>query len=198
MPTLEAAARRLKPPAGLPRLWLFSDPVRLPDPLPAARRLDRGAGVVARSLSPDILESMARLARARGLRLLVAGAPRAALRMRAGLHLPDRESGPGPLPFLLARRGGAPFATLTLAVHGRLAAARRIRRLRPDLIFLSPAFPTASHPGAPVLGPLRWARLARRLGVPAAALGGVGPATAARLPRRAAGLAAIGALSPRL
>lgn len=126
--------------------------------------------------------------------LLVGGDGRAALAARAGLHLPDRVLARGLLPFLMARRAGAPWALLSMAVHGRVALARA-RRLRPDLGFVSPAFPTESHPGAPALGPLRWAALARRLPAPAVALGGVGARTAGRLPwARLAGLAAIGAL----
>jgi thiamine-phosphate pyrophosphorylase len=189
MRTLEALARSLKG-KGAPRLWLFTDPVRLPDPLAAASRLPRGAGVVARGMAPAPLAALARLARRRGLLLLVAGDGRAALRLRAGLHLPERGAA-GLLPFLAARRGGAPFARLSLAAHGRAAAARA-RRLRPFLVFLSPAFPTASHPGAPALGPLRWGLAAARVAAPAAALGGVAPGTGWRLPRgRLAGVAAI-------
>jgi thiamine-phosphate pyrophosphorylase len=196
--TLEVWSRRLKPPMArgrrLPRIWLLSDPLRLPDPRAAAARLPRGQGVLARGAKRGVLRGLARLARARGLVLLVGGDGRAALRAQAGLHLPDRARARGLLPFLLARRAGAPWALLSLAVHGRAALARA-RRLRPDLGFVSPAFPTESHPGAPALGPLRWAGLAALLPAPAVALGGVAPGTAGRLPVRvAAGLAAIGAL----
>ncbi|MES2711264.1 MAG: thiamine phosphate synthase [Pseudomonadota bacterium] len=193
MRTLEAQARRLKPPPGYAALWLVTDAVRLPDPLAAAARLPRGAGVLARGLAPAMLDALARLARRRGLVLLVGGDGRAALRHQAGLHVPERGA-TGLLPFLAARRRGAGFARLSLAAHGRAAAAR-VCRLRPGLAFASPAFPTESHPGALGLGPLRWAALARRLGVPAAALGGLTPRNAARLPRRwLRGIAAIGAL----
>ncbi len=200
MRTLEGWTRRLKPVRGrggrpLPRLWLVSDPARLPDPRAAAARLPRGAGVLARGAAPEVLKALARMARGRRLVLLVGGEGRVALAQQAGLHLPERPV-PGLLPFLAARRAGAPWAWLSLAVHGR-AALDRARRLRPDLGLVSPAFPTASHPGAPALGPLRWAALASRLGCAAVALGGVSGRTAGRLPRRgAAGLAAIGALSP--
>ena len=64
-------------------------------------------------------------------------------------------------------------------------------------MLLSPAFATASHPGAPGLGPLRWAALARRApaGVAVVALGGVGSGTAGRLPRRwLGGFAAVAGL----
>lgn len=176
-------------------LWLVSDPVRLPDPCPAAADLPRGAGVLARGLARPVLARLARLARRRGLVVVVAGDGRAALAARAGLHLPDRRPSRGLLPFLRARRSGAPGTVLTLAAHGDGRAAARGRRLRPDLIFLSPVFATRSHPGAVALGPLRWAAAARRLGMPAAALGGVSAATVARIPRRAAGLAAIDGLA---
>jgi thiamine-phosphate pyrophosphorylase len=197
MRTLEARAAMLKPRRGragraVPRLWLVSDPVRLPDPREAAARLPRGAGVLARGAAEAVLRDLARGGRV----LLVGGDGRAALRHRAGLHLPERGA-PGLLPFLLARRRGAPWAWLSVAVHGRAAVARA-RRLGADLGFVSPAFPTASHPGAPALGPLRWAGLAGRLRCGAVALGGITGRLAGRLPaRRAAGFAAIGALRGR-
>lgn len=163
------------------------------------RRLPRGAGVLARGLAPRLLQAVARLARRRGLVLMVGGDGRAALAVRAGLHLPDREGVPGLLPFLATRRGGVRWAVLSVAVHGRRAVARA-RRAGADFAFASPAFPTASHPGAPALGVLRWSALARLAGRPSVALGGVAAGNAGRLPRCGAGargLAAIGALARR-
>jgi thiamine-phosphate pyrophosphorylase len=193
-----ARLHRARPAGGLPRLWLFSDPLRLPDPLAAAARLPRGAGVVARGLDPAMLARLAVLARRRGLVLVVAGDGRAGLALRAGMHLPDRRASRHLLPLLLARRAGAPGAVLTMAAHGGAAAAARARRLRPELAFLSPVFPTASHPGAPALGALRWALAARRLGRrPVAALGGIASATIRRLPRGVAAVGAIGGLLPQ-
>ncbi|MFT8244035.1 thiamine phosphate synthase [Roseomonas sp. BN140053] len=178
----------------MPRLWLLSDPHRLPDPRGAARTLPRGSAVLARDVPPAVLRSLARLCRQRGLRLLVSGDGRAALAAGAGLHLPDRRRTAGLLPFLLHRRhAGAAPPLLSVAAHGRAGLARA-RRLGADSVLLSPAFPTASHPGAPALGPLRWAALARRAGCPAVALGGITGRSARRLPIRAAGLAAITAL----
>jgi len=193
---LAVAVRRLLPATDrrgqpLPRLWLFSDPARLPDPCAAAARLPPGAAVVARGLEPAVLAALAALARRRRLRLLVAGEGRLALRHGAGLHLPDRYGARHLLPFLRARRRGL---LLSAAAHGRAGLARG-RRLSADAVILSPVFPTASHPGAPVLGPFRWAALARRAGRPVLALGGLDAAGAARLPRRAAGVAAITALA---
>jgi thiamine-phosphate pyrophosphorylase len=197
---LDAAARRSdrrfgSRRAALPRLFLFSDPVRLPDPSDIARRLPRGAAVVARGLAPEPLAALAEVARRRRLALLVAGDGRAALRFRAGLHAPDRRPTTGLLPFLLARRRrrfGRRRPLLTAAAHGWRGIARA-RRLRADAVVLSPVFPTASHPGAAALGPLRWAVLARRAGRPAVALGGVRGGNARRLPTAwTAGFAAVG------
>jgi len=188
MRDLIAAARRLRRRSGIPRLWLLSDPVRLPDPRAACARLPVGSAVIARDLAPALLPILARLR----VRLLVAGDGRLALLHRAGLHVPDRRMTAGLLPFLRQRRG----RLLTVAAHGRAGLARA-RRLRADAVLLSPVFATRSHPGAPALGVWRWAALARRAGRPVVALGGVGRGNAARLPPIAAGLAAIDAWLPQ-
>ncbi|MDB5372231.1 MAG: thiamine phosphate synthase [Belnapia sp.] len=186
--------RRLKPPFGSPRLYLFSDPIRLPDPRAAMERLPPGAVVVARSLAPAMLRDVAAQARRRRLILLVAGDGRLALRFAAGLHLPDRRMATGLLPFLLARHRRRSLM-LTVAAHGWAGLARG-RRLRADAVVLSPIFATLSHPGAKPLGASRWAALAARAGRrPVVALGGIGPHSVSRVPRRAGGLAAIGGLA---
>ena len=64
-----------------------------------------------------------------------------------------------------------------------------------SMVFLSPVFPTASHPGARGLGALRWQRIAQGIGIPVLALGGVDGSSAFRLPVSCAGAGAIAALS---
>ena len=191
MATLVLAARRLKAQPGVPRLWLLSDARRLPDPRAAAARLPPGAAVLARDLAPGLLAPLAALCRQRRLVLVVAGDGRAALRHRAGLHLPDRRPTRHLLAFLAARRKAA---LLSVAAHGRAGLARG-RRLRADAVLLSPVFDTASHPGGGALGPHRFATWARRAGRPVVALGGITPARARRLPGWIAGLAAIDGLA---
>jgi len=172
----------------------LSDPIRLPDPSALLPGLPRGSAVLLRGATMEVARRVARICRARGLVLLVSGEGRLALRLGAGLHLPDRAAARNVLPFLLNRRlwnrGGR---LLSAAVHGRAGLARA-RRVAASVVLVSPAFPTLSHPGLRALGPLRWAALARAAGQPAVALGGMSASAMRRLPGHwAAGWAAIGA-----
>jgi len=174
-----------------PPLWMFTDSQRLPDPRSAARLLPRGlAGIVLRHDHDPSREALARdlaqICRARRLVLVVAGDPGLAARVGAGLHL---------------RRGITPRSACggrflrTSSAHN-LAELRASRRAGAALAFLSPVFPTPSHPGAPALGTVRWAALARQAGLPVAALGGIDGKTARRLPARLCrGIGAIGAFA---
>jgi thiamine-phosphate pyrophosphorylase len=188
-----AAARRPGPGRQLPKLWLFTDARRLPDPRPAAARLPRGlAGVVLRHDGEPGREALgrdlARICRARRLVLVVAGDVRLAAALGAGVHL---RSGHWPRPI----RHGRIKGLTTSSAHGP-ADLRRARRAGAALAFLSPVFATASHPGAAALGPVRWVSMARSAKLPVAALGGIDGACIRRLPVticRAIG--AIGALA---
>ncbi len=174
----------------LPALWLFTDARRLPDPRPAVARLPRGlAGVVLRhdgeSGRARLGHDLAKICRSRRLALVVAGDARLAAALGAGMHLRA-----GRWPGVQRRRG-----LITSSAHG-LADLLRARRAGASLAFLSPAFPTLSHPDVAALGPVRWARLARAARLPAAALGGIDGTTVRRLPRRAChAIGAIGALA---
>jgi thiamine-phosphate pyrophosphorylase len=166
----------------VPKLWLFTDAHRLPDPRHAAARLPRGlAGVVLRhDGEPGRLalgRDLARICRARRLALVVAGDARMAAALGAGVHL---RSGywPGAMRRDLIRSGQR---VITSSAHG-LADLRRARRAGAILAFLSPAFATASHPDAAALGPVRWSHLTRAAGVRVAALGGVDGVSIRRLP----------------
>ncbi len=111
-----------------------------------------------------LAQAMVQLARQRGLYLLLAGDGAMARRLGAdGLHLPEN----------LLRR--ALWRPDTAAAHGA-AAIVAAWRVGARAVFISPVFATASHPGAPGLGMLRFAallRLARRYGLKVYALGGV-------------------------
>jgi thiamine-phosphate pyrophosphorylase len=175
-----------------PALWLFTDLARFPDPLVSVGQLPRRrAGVVFRHDSdPDraaLAGRIARLCRARGLSLVVAGDIRLALRLGAGVHL---RGGRWPSPLRVK-------GLVTSSAHSA-TELRRAAQAGARIVFLSPTFATASHAGAAGLGSVRWARLAKlaptRMTI--AALGGIDGRSIRRLPSRlccAAG--AIGALS---
>src|SRR3954470_2535302 len=179
----------------LPRLWLFTDHRRLPDPRAAVAALPPArAGVVLRHdcdpARAALGRDLARICCVRRLVLVVAGDPRLAASLGAGVHLRA-----GRWPGVLRPRG-----MVTSSAHG-VADMRRAVRAGADLVFLSPAFPTASHPGAPGLGPLRWGLMARRLPLftkaRLAALGGVDGDSVRRLPAgRCHAAGAITALFP--
>lgn len=142
----------------LPTRWLMTDE-RMGDALwRALERLPRGGGVVFRHYGLDdatrrrVFARVRRIARRRGLVVIRAGTIR--MPGEAGVH------------------NGRGAGLRTCSVHS-VAEARRARRLRAGLAFVSPVHATRSHPGTPVLG-VRGARaIAAKLTMPAIALGGM-------------------------
>ena len=178
-PRLLSWAHSVKRRTHLPPLWLFTDARRLADPRQAASRLPKGlAGVVLRHDDDPARRALgrdlARICRARRLELVVAGDPRLAAALHAGVHL---RGGRWPTPQRVRHR------MVTSSAHGP-PELRRAHAAGVNLVFLSPVFATASHPGAVGLGAARWMRLALDARRPVAALGGVDGASIRRLPRR--------------
>src|SRR4051812_18344269 len=108
-PTLAKAAANLKRRAvrrahqPMPAVWLMSDATRLPDPAAALSGLPRGAGVILRHYGAadraGLADRLARLCRARGLVLVIAGDWRLAARVGAmGVHLAEHAARRGPTP----------------------------------------------------------------------------------------------------
>ncbi len=178
-------------PPALPRIWLMTDDTR-GDAATAMARLPAGAAVIFRHYAHTEREALGaalrELARRRRLIFLVAGDPRLAARLHAdGFHAPQRLA-----HRIAAARWLLPRGIVTMAVHDApgLAAARRYR---PDSILISPAFATASHPGAVALGPVRFAALAQAAPMPVIALGGMSASALTRLKdARPHGFAGIG------
>lgn len=160
----------------LPAIWLMTDP-RMGDALwPALERLPRGSGVVFRHYGVvgrrALYDRVARIARRRGLLLVVADLP-------GSRHVHN------------GRHRGA--GVRTAAAHSRREAIQAIRA-GADLLFVSPVFTTRSHPGARTLGRIRFGLLVRDLPVTVIALGGMTEARMRGLPG-ASGWAAIDAWS---
>jgi thiamine-phosphate pyrophosphorylase len=148
----------------LPRLWLMTDE-RMGDGLiPAIRRLPKGSGIVFRHYSlPSgdrraLFDRVKRQARARRLVLLLGGSAQEARRYRADGHHQRSTSGNSRIH--------------SAAVHG-LRERILAECLGADLVFVSPVFPTRSHPGAAALGRVRFGMLVRDAAIPVIALGGM-------------------------
>jgi thiamine-phosphate pyrophosphorylase len=177
----------------------MTDSRRLADPAAAIAGLPRGSAVILRHYEDPAREALGRrlleLSRGAGVRLLVAGDARLAVRLRAdGLHLPEWMARRGTAAW---RRWRQPGWLVTAAAHSP-AALWRAARAGADAALLAPVFATASHPRAEPLGVLRFAAWCRRAPLPVYALGGVTAATAPRLAAGgAAGIAAIGGLATR-
>ncbi len=169
-----------------PPLWLFTDPARMPDLPAVVARLPAGlCGVVFRHDGvPEraaLLRKVGCICRRRRLALSVAGRE-SQIPAWAGRHL-------------RGGRGGLRRAAFFTSSAHNPAELVRARRAGAALAFVSPAFPTQSHPGATrAVLPVRWGLLTRRAGVRVLALGGVSGRNAPRLPRWTAGAGAIASL----
>jgi thiamine-phosphate pyrophosphorylase len=186
--TARLLPRRRSIRKGLPALLFFTDPVRTPDPEAVAARLPRGSAIVYRHFGAPDAEDRARrlkaIARARGLKLLIGQDIALAARIGAdGVHLPERLA-----HCALAIRRAHPAWIVTSAAHSLTAA----RASRAGAVVVSVAFPSKSASAGGALGPIRLAALARAIGRPAYALGGVNEKTARRL--KDAGLVGLAAV----
>ena len=170
-----------------PTVWLMTDARNRTVLAQAIAALPRQAGIVLRDGDLPREErrrhfrAVATLAARRRLPVLVAGAPIRGDWRAAGRHDSPRRDRP----------------LRTRSVHSVLEAGRARRSAVDGGCFVSPAFPTRSHPGARALGRWQWQRLARLCPGRRIALGGMTAARYRRLKRLGAdGWAAIDALAP--
>jgi thiamine-phosphate pyrophosphorylase len=118
--------------------------------------------------------------------MVVAGDARLAAALRAGVHLRG-----GFWPGRVRAHG-----LVTSSAHN-IAELRRAERAGAQIIFLSPAFKSPSHPGQPVLGATNWANIAQKAdNSKVYILGGVTSENVRSVPHSCAGVGAISALTP--
>ena len=171
----------------VPRILLLSDARNDAALARALGRLPRGSGLVFRHyhLAPAARRArfgaLRRFCRRHGHAILLSGAAAQARAWGA--------DGAYAAPAGLGRRSGG----LRLATAHDLAELGDAAGVGADAVLLSPVFATRSHPGAPVLGPVRFHLLAALSGVPVIALGGMNRRRARRL--HSHGWAAIDGLS---
>jgi thiamine-phosphate pyrophosphorylase len=177
--------------APLPPLFLVTDALRLSDPIPAARALPAGCGVLFRHYGvpgrSDLARALAETCRTGGLALVVSSdADLAAAVGARGVHWPEGMAASAP---------GYSGGIVTASAHSAEAVARAAIA-GVDAVFASPVLATDSHPGRAPLGVAGFSTLARGATVPVFALGGITAENAVLLADSgAAGLAALGALA---
>lgn len=159
----------------LPNLWLISDlrnDATLED---ALLGLPTGSGFIYRhyhlsdAARRKRFDQLLAMVRNLGHRMILSADAASARRWGAeGIYGPPN------------RLAGAPDLIRLAAVHDahEIAAANQIGA---DAAFLSPVFPTRSHPGAATLGPARFHQLAKLADMPVIALGGMTPEAAQKL-----------------
>ena len=160
----------------LPKIWLISDERNDAGLERALDNLPRGSGFIYRHYH---LNQAARWARFEDLKRR--GQSRDHMLVLADSAQTAREWGAhgiygAPLSLTPKRAGLIQLAT----AHSASEIAQASRK-GADAILLSPVFPTASHPGEPVLGAARFRMLAKISPVPIIALGGMEPGKAKAL-----------------
>jgi thiamine-phosphate pyrophosphorylase len=154
-----------------PGAWLLTDE-RLGVALEPAleRAAAAGAGILIRHHASPVEVRRSLAARVRALGAPLAVARDGALAKECGALLVHNPVGEvGALPF-------------SLSVHNE-SEAEIAASIGAALVFVSPVYPTRSHPGAPVLGVDQALRLARASQCPAVALGGMDEARGLELMR---------------
>ncbi len=157
-----------------PRFFYFTDDKRGRDPLEMAQILPSDVGIVFRHYeAPDrakLARQLSRVCKKRGIFLSIAGNPTLAYQIGAdGVHLPEYMI--PRLPMISMRYPKLAFSS---ACHSA-ASLMKSNNLGVAFAFISPLFPTRSHPGARHLPVHSIAPFLRKLEIPVLGLGGITP-----------------------
>ncbi|MDE0799964.1 MAG: thiamine phosphate synthase [Rhodospirillaceae bacterium] len=178
----------------LPSTFVFTDDMRLHDPVDVAATLPQHWGIVFRHYISNkrrsLAHELAKVCHARSLVFLIAADWRLACEVRAdGVHMPEGVLRSGTVsPMLNATR----TMLLTTSAHGA-AGLHLASSLNADAVFLSPVRATVSHDEISPIGVLPFAAMAQASHVPVYALGGVGSSDVLRL--QALGAAGVAGIS---
>jgi len=163
----------------LPKIWLLSDPRFGRRLLPSIQKLPWGSGVIFRHYDhpkrQEIYRHIVNICRKRGHKLVIAGDERLASSWKAdGFY----QGQPGSILPKQSR-----FMNI-IGVHN-IKELYQAKRLRADVILLSPVYTTLSHKGKRPLGIMAFQHLAllsRKRGITVLALGGMDKKRAAMIP----------------
>lgn len=168
-------------PRTIARVWMMTDPRLGTGLLRSVQRMPQGSGVIFRHYQLDMVQrrvlfrQVARICKRRGHILLLAGSAKDARRWHAdGFHhsAHGKPDGQGQMRRCLL---------MSSAVHNQREIAKA-RRMKADIMLLSPLYATNSHPGKRPLGLFRFRRLAALCGdAKLIALGGMTRQRAAML-----------------
>jgi thiamine-phosphate pyrophosphorylase len=150
----------------------MTDPSRLKNPIAVARTLPAGCGIIYRSFGRKEALSealaLAKVARSRGLILLIGADEALAFKVRAdGVHLPERMMAKA--PYIRLRH---PDWIITTAAHNSRALAKA-GTLKLDGALISPIFVSQSPSAGRPLGQGRAALWSLKARLPVIALGGI-------------------------
>ena len=178
-------------PCKISPLVFMSDPERTPDLLEVARSLPKGATLIYRHFGAQDKRASAselrQIAFARNLQFLIGQDVELAMQVGAdGVHLPERELGQGAV-----LRARYPDWLITGASHSK-NAVETCAENGLDAAILSPIFTSSSKSAGASIGVSALADIAKSVGVPIIALGGISGRTVSELyGSGAAGIAGV-------
>lgn len=175
-PPAPPIASPIGPPENLPLLWLLSDARNDAVLKDALKSLPPGSGFVFRHYHLAPAERAARFATLARIAHDMRHIP-----VMSGTQEEARQYGAAGVYGSVARIGPACPGLLRLATAHDAEDLAAAERAGADGVFLSPVFPTRSHPGGGCLGPAAFQALARTVCLPVIALGGMTADRAASL-----------------
>lgn len=157
-------------PAPLPPFLALTDPARTPDPLKFAASLPAGCGLIYRHFGAsdraEIAFALGRIAKRRGLKLLIGNDPQLALKSGAlGVHWSEKRISE-------AKYWQNRFTLMTSAAHSPRAVFKA-RTAKVDAVLFSAIFPSKSPSAGPAKGVHTFRQMSQQSGLPIYALGGV-------------------------